>query len=174
MRFNRAVGTIAVVVAVAFGMASPVRADEASTAPEESEPVVEIAGQDAEMNAAIQGARASINVFMETALAQEGAVGMLKVAVPHDGGVEFLWMYFQRVADGKVFGVLDNDGAKASVKAGDPYTAPMDAIADWMVFYPPLESGSIFGSLTTRVMAERKPELFDPAFLERLQPLPKD
>lgn len=116
-----------------------------------------VAEDDAEMNAAIAGARALLPAFWAASGGQGWDSAQLKAGlVTDDGGVEHIWVAQPRLVGGRVHGVLSNEPVHMrALRLGDPVTFEESQISDWMI----VRGGRIYGSFTTRVLIAR----MDPA-----------
>ncbi len=126
-----------------------------------SDPVVQVEATDAEMNAAIAQARATLPDFW-TALGQHDATTdmfALKVAFPYGlDNHEHIWCQeVSRASTGISATVGNAPEAPVGVKLGDRVTVNEADVSDWMY----TRDGKIIGAYTLRVLLaiEPSPEL---------------
>ena len=122
------------------------------------DPIIQFAGDDPEMQAAMQEAVRSLPRFLSEALGADGVSrdGMaIKVELQADGSVagmteEIIWVApFARI-DGGFAGLLANEPqALGGLKAGDRVDFSQEQIVDWSF---PGPDGKVYGNFTTRVM----------------------
>lgn len=124
----------------------------------------------AEMDAAIEDARAHVDDFI--AVLQSGEVEMLSIKVEMTDGeeTEHFWTSDVEYADGVFTAKIGNDaGLVDGVKLGDEVTRKKDEISDWLYMKDEL----MHGNYTMRVMLPG----MDPAEAEmwrsRMAPLPE-
>ena len=114
-----------------------------------ADPVITVAKDDAEMNAAIAKARASLPSFWQK-FDQPGPGETdfsLKVAIKDPNGTEHFWLVDLERVDGKILGTINNDAEiVSSVKDGDRIPIPESDISDWMY----MRDGKIVGNYTVR------------------------
>ncbi|WP_165793777.1 YegJ family protein [Hyphococcus luteus] len=118
---------------------------------------VEVATNDAAVNAAMKEARASLpQFFAKAADPQPGTEAYaLKVKVEDKNGVEHFWVTpFSKTDDGFT-GVINNEAAVVEkVSLGEPYAFTADEISDWMY----VQNGKIHGGYTIRAMLPSMPK----------------
>jgi uncharacterized protein YegJ (DUF2314 family) len=120
-------------------------------------PVVYAPQSDSLMNAAVLRAKAELGFFESIAkspLPTQTGLGV-KVAIPHAGGEEHLWLgspIFE--ADSVVGRVEDEPLYVKTLKRGELVRVDKDAVTDWMY----LDSNRLRGGYTIRVAIERLPE----------------
>ena len=120
-------------------------------------PVLHAEQNDPEINAAIERARAELGTFEAAFNAPKPTQTKfgVKVALPHAGGVEHIWLAEPRMEIDSVLGIVEQTPAYATqAKRGDLVRINRSAISDWMF----LEDGSLRGGYTMRVAIERLPE----------------
>jgi len=112
--------------------------------------------EDQELNAAIQKARATLDIFTAS-LAAPLATQLyfsvqVRFSVDDQGGYEDLWLE-NLTYDGQSFtGALGNDPTYLEgFKLGDEVTAPAEDVIDWMI----VEEGRIVGGFVVRVLRDR-------------------
>ena len=121
------------------------------TAPEDK--VVQVSATDAKMNAAIQKAKSTVNVFI--ASLQSPRPGQkdfcVKTPIKDVHGTEHMWLA-PVTFDGKAFhGTINNDAETVTtVKLGDHITVGPSGISDWMF----TENGKLVGGYTIRAMRD--------------------
>jgi uncharacterized protein YegJ (DUF2314 family) len=138
-----------VLTALVLGLAQVAQAQD---------PIVEFAGDDPVMVAAMEEAQRSLPRFLTEALGPDGQSldgTAIKVRLEADGSVpemthEIIWVGpFARV-DGAYAGLLANEPqALGGLKAGDRVDFTQDQIVDWSFSGP---DGKLYGNYTTRVM----------------------
>ena len=125
------------------------------------DPIINYETDDAQMNAAIAKARATLPLFLANALDADGNgvdVALIKVGFPTTNGggmdVEHVWVSpFARRDDGSFTGLLANEpAALGDLTAGDPVAFTVEMITDWHMTAP---SGLYWGSYTSRVMYDQ-------------------
>jgi uncharacterized protein YegJ (DUF2314 family) len=121
--------------------------------------VVNFAGGDAEMNAAIAAARKTLPVFWKhlEAHPEMAEDHSLKVAMPVDGGGrEHIWVGHIQAQGGKITGQLANaPDSLPGLKLGSPVSFTQDQISDWSY----TKGGKLYGHYTTRIVIKH----IDPA-----------
>ena len=124
------------------------------------DPTVNYSESDAQMQAAIAEARATLPLFLANAFDPEGNSvpgSVLKVELPTVAGSptesEHIWVTpFARLPDGSFAGLLANEPVNlGSLRAGDRVDFTEGMISDWHFDAP---SGRYWGSYTSRVMYE--------------------
>ncbi|WP_254510986.1 YegJ family protein [Anatilimnocola floriformis] len=111
---------------------------------------VNVQGDDAEMNAAIEKARETLPNFWEAFEKRDRGVGdfAIKVRITDANGVEHFWANNVERKDGKIFGVINNDpNTVKSVKMGDRIEIPEADISDWLYMRA---DGKMVGNRTLR------------------------
>jgi uncharacterized protein YegJ (DUF2314 family) len=111
--------------------------------------IIMVDDDDAEMNAAIAAARATLPQFWQAF--EQRANGerqfCLKVEISDAGGDEHFWVREIEKKDGKVFGTIDNEpNIVKSVKVGQRIEVSSDKISDWLF----LREGKMVGNYTVR------------------------
>lgn len=119
----------------------------------EGDPTYGFSPDDPGMNAAMAGARDTLDAFIANTMVdgQSGAQTMIKVAIPTDDGNEIIWIapFAQLSATGWV-GVLANQPQMiAGANAGDTVEFAGEQIADWALFG---DDGLLYGGYTLREM----------------------
>jgi len=121
--------------------------------------IVNFTDDDAEMNAAIAKARATLPVFWKhlaahPEMAQDHS---LKVGLPATGGGhEHIWVGHIQAKGDKITGLLANEpNALPGLKLGSPVTFTQGQISDWAY----TKGGKLYGHYTTRVVIKH----IDPA-----------
>ncbi len=165
----------ALAVVVALGPAGDAAAQSTYRDPEVSDAhVMDFGSEDAEMNAAMAHARATLDVFVELTQAHPEAFHLLKIhlRLPDGGGV-YKWMMMEDWGDGAPTGRFVAATPALGIAQGDSYTASFAEIADWSVILQPVETGAIYGDFTTRVMISRDPTGPGQIYAGRHAPLPE-
>lgn len=173
-RLGRAMATLACALLLGVSGAAPAEAESSYRDPSVSgADLMHFDDDDAEMNAAMLEARATLDVFVALVEAHPEAYPLIKVrlALP-EGGDIYKWMLMADWGGGAPHGVFVADSPSLGVSAGDEYHARSDEIADWAVILPPLESGPIYGDFTTRVMIGREPNGRNQSLSKRHRPTP--
>ena len=119
-------------------------------------PVVYTESNDAEMNAAVQKARAELAAFESALRAPKPTqTGFgVKVALPHAAGVEHVWLGNPRMEADSVVGVVEDAPMYATqTTKGSLVRVDRAAISDWMY----LENGKLRGGYTMRIAIDRLP-----------------
>lgn len=133
--------------------------------------VVDVAGDDAAMNAAIAEARGHLAVF-EAALAKAEPRQTFAVKKPfpvRGGGQEHMWLIDVRPVEGGFEGALDNDPEGVEAEVGKRYTVSRGELSDWSITEA---DGRIHGAYTIRVLLGQLDEEMRAALEAQLQPLP--
>jgi uncharacterized protein YegJ (DUF2314 family) len=118
---------------------------------------ISVAGDDAEMNAAIEKARSTLPVFWKTfdkPMNGEYAFS-LKVKITDANGIEHFWVDKIERNAGKIFANVGNDpNTVKSVKFGQRIEVLEADITDWMF----LRNGKIVGNYTIRPLLKSMPK----------------
>jgi uncharacterized protein YegJ (DUF2314 family) len=117
----------------------------------EDDKTISVSSDDAEMNAAIAKARASLPDFWQIYEKPEhGESGFsLKVKITDKEQAEHFWVVDIERKDGKIFGTINNDpDIVKNVKLGDRITVNEPDISDWLY----LRNGKIVGNYTLRAL----------------------
>jgi uncharacterized protein YegJ (DUF2314 family) len=112
---------------------------------------ISVSGDDAEMNAAIAKARASLPDFWQVYEKREQGESdfSLKVKITDNGKIEHFWVVDIERKDGKITGTINNDpDIVHNVKLGDKITVNEPDISDWLY----LRNGKMVGNYTLRVL----------------------
>lgn len=118
---------------------------------------VNFAADDAEMNAAIAEAQATLPLFLDHVVQDDGTAveeAMIKVGLPAQGAtgalIEHIWVGpFARMPDGSFIGLLANEPVDlGDLEEGDEVEFTGDMITDWHL---PSPAGAAWGSYTLRV-----------------------
>lgn len=130
-------------------------AESATDAPKDH--LVYADANDTAMNRAIDKARASIGDF-EAVLKNHDSTQFnfaVKVALPHPGGTEHIWLAKPELEADSVVGTVESMPAYVkTVAAGQRVRIDRDAISDWMY----MEKGKLRGGYTMRVGLEQLPD----------------
>ena len=112
---------------------------------------------DPEMNGAISQARAELDEFVKavTSPAPTQTKFGAKVAIPHAGGAEHIWLAQPMFEADSIVGIVEAAPLYLKgIAAGDRVRVDRDAISDWMY----LDNGKLRGGYTVRVAIDRLPE----------------
>jgi uncharacterized protein YegJ (DUF2314 family) len=118
---------------------------------------ISVSSDDAEMNAAIAKARASLPDFWQAYQKREqGESGFsLKVKIIDNEKIEHFWVVDIERKDGKITGAINNDPDNVqNVKLGDKITVNEPDISDWLY----LRNGKMVGNYTLRALFKEKPK----------------
>jgi uncharacterized protein YegJ (DUF2314 family) len=121
----------------------------------DSDPVVMVEADDAEMIAAVEKARASVGDFI-AALAnptsdQSGFA--VKKEFTQEGRSEFMWLVDVEFSNGVLTGTLDNDpGIVTNVAIGERYTVAASEISDWVY----MDGEELVGGYSIAVLMSRQ------------------
>ena len=115
---------------------------------------IRVSSSDAEMNAAIAKARASLPDFWQVYEKREqGESGFsLKVKITDNEKIKHFWVVDVERKDGKISGSINNDpDIVQNVKLGDKITVNEPDISDWLY----LRNGKMVGNFTLRALFKR-------------------
>ena len=115
---------------------------------------IRVSSSDAEMNAAIAKARASLPDFWQVYEKREqGESGFsLKVKITDNKKIEHFWVVDVERKNGKISGSINNDpDIVQNVKLGDKITVNEPDISDWLY----LRNGKMVGNFTLRALFKR-------------------
>ena len=118
--------------------------------------IISVKPDDAEMNAAIARARASLPQFWEVfGNPAHGEKGFsLKVRITDKHGSEHFWLTDIERKDGQLHGIVNNDpDIVKNVKLGQLIAIPEADISDWMY----MREGKMVGNYTLRVLFKSMP-----------------
>ncbi len=118
--------------------------------------VVNVAGDDPEMIAAIAKARETLPQFWQTFEKRERGESdfSLKVRITDKKGTEHFWLTEIERKDGKTLGTINNDpDIVGNVKLGDRMPIPEADISDWLY----MRDGKMVGNYTLRVLFKQMP-----------------
>lgn len=134
-----------------------------NTAPgkDDGDRVTSVSGEDAVMNAIIEEARSTVDVFLER-LRSPGRLDtafQVKYPFPTDlgseAGVEHIWLSDLSEEDGTWYGVVQNDPDYIrSMRYGMRVKFDIRKVSDWMI----VSGGKIVGGKSIRYLIERIPE----------------
>lgn len=147
------------------------RSVEASIS-ESADNVVTLQEDDDEINSAQVDARATFDRFWTRVSTDPSGLDAIsiKVAVPHAGGSEHLWMTGCASADAQAFDcVVSNEPVEVPLKLGTRYQFERTAISDWMY----RQDGMIHGGYSIRVLLPTLPVEQADAMAAMLAPLPE-
>jgi uncharacterized protein YegJ (DUF2314 family) len=130
-------------------------------APAQRGPIIDVPSADAEMNAAIAKARATLpkfwGSFENPGNDEEWFTLKVYFQVDRPGGPRrsHVWVEsIERLANGRLAGRLSNDPRDIEGKAGDRVEFDSEQISDWMF----MRNGKIVGGETIRVLLPRMPK----------------
>lgn len=126
----------------------------ATTRAENPDHVVTVDSNDAEMNAAMARARATIEPVLQKL--EEGSVDTfsVKVCIKDGEQVEYFWLNNIDFQDGIFTGTIDNPPERVhNVKLGQKITVKKGEIADWLY----TKNGKMYGNYTLRVSLKKMP-----------------
>ncbi len=118
--------------------------------------VIQVPDDDAEMNAAIAAARASLPTFWQKLAKPEPDEDgfALKVRIVDGGQSEHFWLVDVVRAGDKLSGRINNEpGIVGNVREGDRYNFAEADISDWMF----MRNGKIVGNATMRPLLKHMP-----------------
>jgi uncharacterized protein YegJ (DUF2314 family) len=131
--------------------------DRTAESPATNDPIVYAGPQDTAMNRAIDKARGTLGEF-EAVLASHDTSKYnfaVKVALPHDGGTEHIWLAQPELEADSVVGTVESMPVYVkTVQAGQRVRIDRDVISDWMY----MENGKLRGGYTMRVGLEQLPD----------------
>jgi uncharacterized protein YegJ (DUF2314 family) len=112
------------------------------------------------MNAAIEQAKATLNLFFENYKAMENVGYSLKFGIgTSDGDIEHIWFNPIEVDGDKIKAQCANVPKDIpDLKVGDVRDLNRDQITDWMI----VSGNKCYGGYTIRVLAERDPKSVPP------------
>ena len=128
--------------------------------------VVTVEDDDAEMNAAIAKARASLPQFWAAFEKRTNGESdfALKVQITDSNGTEHFWATEIERRDGNIMGTINNDpNIVESVKLGERIVIPEADISDWLH----MRHGKMVGNATVKPLFKQMP----PAEVQRLKKL---
>jgi uncharacterized protein YegJ (DUF2314 family) len=141
-------------------------------APAQRGPVIGVPSADAEMNAAIAKAQATLPTFWSSFAkpgnGEERFTLKVRFRVNRPGGAldEHIWVdSIEPLANGKLAGRLANDPRDIEGKFGDPVEFRSEQISDWMF----MRNGKIVGGETIRVLLPRMPKAQADDLREKLE-----
>ncbi len=117
----------------------------------EEDKIINVSSDDAEMNAAIAKARASLPDFWKVYGKPEHGESdfSLKVKINDKEQTEYFWVVDLDQRDGKIFGTINNDpDIVKNVKLGDRIAVNEPDISDWLY----LRNGKMVGNYTLRAL----------------------
>lgn len=135
---------------------------------ESDDPVVEVQASNEKMNAAMDHARETVNVFIERLTNPQPSDSEfgVKVKIQDGENVEFLWVSDISFADGAFSGNIANDPQSVkNVRFGQKVSVKSDEISDWKY----LDNGKMIGNFTMRVLLEYIPPEQAKAIREQYQ-----
>jgi uncharacterized protein YegJ (DUF2314 family) len=118
--------------------------------------VINVAGDDPEMKAAIAKARDTLPQFWQAFNNRtRGETDFsLKVRITDNGGVEHFWLSHLEKRDAQLYGVINNDAEIVrNVKLGERLPIPEADISDWLY----MREGKMVGNYTLRVLFKSMP-----------------
>ena len=121
------------------------------------DPVIMIADDDKQMNAAIARARETLPVFWKVKrnlVAGQSSLS-LKVEITDGDAVEHFWlMDIIEQGDGYTGTIANTPQSVGNVKEGQRYSFPATDITDWMY----MQNDKIYGGYTIRVLVDKMPK----------------
>jgi uncharacterized protein YegJ (DUF2314 family) len=124
---------------------------------QDDDKVISVAGDDAEMTAAIEKARATLPVFWKAFEQQpKGVSGFaLKVKIEDANGAEHFWANKIEKKDSKIFGVINNEpNTVKSVTFGQRVAVMDEQITDWLF----MRNDKMVSNYTLRPLMKRMPK----------------
>lgn len=134
--------------------------------------VVAMDGADTEMARSQAAARTTFDAFWTRINADKTGLDAIsiKVAVPHAGGAEHLWMTGCKSANAQTFDcVVSNEAVDVPLKLGSRYSFERASISDWMY----RQNGKIHGGYSIRALLPTLPAQQAQAMTAMLAPLPQ-
>lgn len=127
----------------------------AAPAAEEEDPTLVRGGYDqAEMDAAIAKARATVDTFIVELEKGQGDSFSVKAPITDGEETEHFWLGQLAYKDGTFSGTIDNvPGVVGNVKLGDKWTIAKADISDWMF----MRDGKMHGNYTMRPLLKTLP-----------------
>ncbi len=118
--------------------------------------VIDVAGDDADMNAAIAKAQETFDFFEANWETMDSDGYSVKFALPTaDGQFEHIWFSPTKIAGNQVTGECANDPRGIpELKLGDVKTVDRSAVTDWMI----VQGNKCYGGYTIRVLSKQSPE----------------
>ncbi len=156
MRLKKALAPVLLCAALFGACAREPRVGE--TVKREGQPdMTYVAAEDAEMNASIEKARASLQTFKAALGSRPAGSDFFAVKVAFTYGLnskEHIWLTEPTFASGRVSGQVGNEPVNATfLRPGQRVSAPESDVSDWMY----VESGVLRGGYTLRVLLSRLP-----------------
>ncbi len=135
---------------------------------EEQDAVILVSADDEEMNAAIQQAQDTLDVFIKNLQSPKPAQADFAIKVRfllRRGEAEHIWVIDVSYEDDRFTGVVDNVPVNLSeIELGDRITVTTEMVSDWFF----IEDGRLVGGYTIRVLRSRmspdERERFDAEF----------
>ena len=117
--------------------------------------IIDVADDDAEMNAAIAKAQESFNFFEDNWETMDSDGYSVKFALPTaDGQLEHIWFSPTRITGNQVTGECANDPRGIpDLKLGDVKTVNRSKVSDWMI----IDGDKCYGGYTIRVLRKQNP-----------------
>jgi uncharacterized protein YegJ (DUF2314 family) len=113
------------------------------------DPVIGVDADDAQMNAAIAHAKATLPSFLKIFQANGADSYSIKVPITDKGQTEYFWLSDISYAGGKFTGTIDNDPELVhNVKLGQKMTVESSQVADWLY----MKGDKMYGNFTVRVL----------------------
>ena len=117
--------------------------------------MVQVAEEDAEVNAAMQQAQDTIGIFVTSLQSPKPTQSDFSIKarfISSDGGVEHIWIVDVSYSDEGFTGVINNVPVDVpEIEQGDNATVPVEDVSDWMF----IEDGKLVGGYTIRVLRNR-------------------
>jgi len=120
------------------------------------------ASDDAEMNAAIDSARATVPILLRRLSHPPASQSYLSVKIPikEAGTTEHIWLDSIQVDGDYIRGQLNDSGVEVAARLGQWVSIRTDQISDWIV----IDNGLLCGGYTIRVERAREQRADRPAF----------
>jgi uncharacterized protein YegJ (DUF2314 family) len=113
------------------------------------DPMISVDSDDAQMNAAIAHAKATLSSFIKIYQSSGADSYSIKLPITDKGQTEFFWLSDISYADGKFTGTIDNDPELVhNVKLGQKMTVDSSQVADWLY----MKGDKMYGNFTMRVL----------------------
>ena len=144
-------------LAIAAGLATVSLPAHAQKAPPiengNSDPVVQVSAQDAQMNAAIADAQTTLALFLEALAEPPEGAHSFSFKFPL-GGYEHIWVRDVRLEGNRLLGTLSNRPFQEGWRLGDPVAVPLSQVSDWSYVDA---QGYTHGGYTIRVLLDYLP-----------------
>ncbi len=117
-------------------------------------PVLQISGEDPEMQAAVAEARRRWPEFVTAfSTRQPGHHFAVKAPITQNDNTEFIWLTVDRLEADAIHGHLDNAPVNlGKLKCGDAVTVPLKDLNDWVI----MRGEDISGMFTSKILLKRQ------------------